>query len=275
MLERHKRGQAPLCEAPFGPFRQRCLTPFLAPLDSETSVMWQPTDIAAANQSLDGLSPQAILRWAVKRFHPRLTMATAFGAEGCCIIHMLAEIEPAVRVFNLETGYQFPETLELRERIKERYGMAVELIRPELTVAEYEAEHGGPLYPHRPDQCCHDRKVLPLRRAVAGYESWISAIRRDQTSDRGAASLVQWDAKFSLVKINPLLSWTKKDVWAFVLEHEVPYNPLHDRGYPSIGCWPCTRPVLNDEDERAGRWAGKAKKECGLHVIEHESGSGI
>src|SRR5262249_12018878 len=120
-------------------------------------------EIAAANCLLAGETPQAILRWAVRTFHPRLTMATAFGAEGCCLIHMLAEIEPSVRIFNLDTGYQFPETLELRERIKDRYGIAVEFVRPESTAAEYEAEHGGPLYVHRPDQCCHDRKIVPLR----------------------------------------------------------------------------------------------------------------
>ncbi len=238
-------------------------------------LMWSNEQIAAVNHVLEGKSPWEILRWAVKQFHPRLTMATAFGAEGCCILHMLAEIEPEVRVFNLETGYQFPETLRLRERIKERYGIEVELIRPELTVAEYEAEHGGPLYRIRPDQCCHDRKVLPLRRAVAGFDAWISAIRRDQTVHRAAASVVQWDPKFNLVKVNPLLGWTKKEVWAFVMEHDVPYNPLHDQGYPSIGCWPCTQAVGADGDERAGRWAGSVKKECGLHVIEHQEGSGI
>jgi phosphoadenosine phosphosulfate reductase len=232
-------------------------------------------DIETANRELEGQPPKAVLRWAVERFHPRLTMATAFGAEGCCIIHMLAEIEPAVPVFNLETGYQFPETLELRERIKERYGIEVAYIRPELPVAEYEAEHGGPLYRHRPDQCCYDRKVLPLRQAVKGYEAWISAIRRDQTADRGKAAVVQWDAKFGLVKVNPLLTWNRRDVWSFITRNEVPYNPLHDRNYPSIGCWPCTQAVGDGDDERAGRWAGKVKKECGLHVIEHQSGSGI
>jgi phosphoadenosine phosphosulfate reductase len=234
-----------------------------------------PEQIAFANQTLQGKPPQAILRWAVETFRSRLTMATAFGAEGCCLIHMLAEIEPRTRIFNLETGYQFQETLDLRERIKQRYGMAVEWVRPEMTVAEYEAEHGGPLYVHRPDQCCHDRKILPLRRAVAGYAAWISAIRGDQTNHRAAAGVVQWDAKFALVKVNPLLHWTRKDVWNFIARHDVPYNPLHDKGYPSIGCWPCTRPIGNEEDERAGRWAGTAKKECGLHVIEHEGGSGI
>ena len=232
-------------------------------------------EIASASQLLADRSPQEILRWAVEMFHPRLTMATAFGAEGCCLIHMLAEIEPAVRIFNLDTGYQFPETLEVRERIKERYGIEVELVRPQLTVAEYEAEHGGPLYTIRPDQCCHDRKVLPLRRALAGYEAWISAIRRDQTVHRAAADVVQWDSKFNLVKINPLLGWTRREIWAFIVRHAIPYNRLHDEGYPSIGCWPCTRPVADGEDERAGRWAGSKKKECGLHVIEFQGGGGI
>jgi phosphoadenosine phosphosulfate reductase len=231
--------------------------------------------ITAACRELEGQPPEVILRWAVRAFYPKLTMATAFGPEGNCIIHMLADIEPRVRVFNLETGYQFAETLELRERIKARYGIEVEYIRPETTVAEYEAEYGGPLYVIRPDQCCYDRKVLPLRRAVVGYDAWISAIRKDQTGDRGQASIAQWDAKFDLVKVNPLLNWTKKDVWAFITKHDVPYNPLHDRGYPSIGCWPCTAPVGEGEDERAGRWRGTGKKECGLHVVEHQDGSGI
>jgi phosphoadenosine phosphosulfate reductase len=232
-------------------------------------------EIARAAQALSNETPQNILRWAADTFGSRLTMATAFGAEGCCLIHMLAEIAPDVRIFNLETGYQFEETLQIRERIRERYGIEVELVRPELTVAEYEAEHGGPLYRIRPDQCCHDRKLIPLRRAIVGYDAWISAIRRDQTSDRGRASVVQWDAKFDLVKVSPLLNWDKKQVWAFIVKNDVPYNPLHDQGYPSIGCWPCTRPVAEGEDERAGRWAGTVKKECGLHVIEHRDGSGI
>src|SRR5262249_19940345 len=157
-----------------------------------------------------------------------LTMATAFGAEGCCIIHMLAEIEPSVRIFNLDTGYQFAETLEVRDRIKNRYGIEVELIRPDTTVREYELEHGGPLYEIRPDQCCHDRKVLPLRRALAGYSAWISSIRKDQTLDRAQASVVQWDLKFDLVKVNPLLNWNRRDVWGFIAKHQIPYNPLHD-----------------------------------------------
>ena len=232
-------------------------------------------EIPAASAALKGKPPQDVLRWATDQFFPRLTMATAFGAEGCCLIHMLAVIQPRVRIFNLETGYQFKETLELRERIKERYGIEVEYVRPELTVEEYEKEHGGPLYQSFSDQCCHDRKMVPLKKAVIGYDAWISAIRADQTKDRGGHKVVMWDAKFNLVKISPLLSWTKKEVWAHIVKHDVPYNPLHDQNYPSIGCWPCTRPVGEGEDERAGRWHGTVKKECGLHVIEHQGGSGI
>ena len=205
-------------------------------------------------------------------------MATAFGAEGCVLIDMLSKIEPGVKLINLDTGYQFPETLELRERILAKYGMEVEFIRPELTVETYEVEHGGPLYTHRPDQCCYDRKVRPLAAAMARLEplAWVSAIRADQTANRAAtADVVQWDAKFSVVKFNPLLRWTKREVWGYIFKHGVPYNPLHDQNYPSIGCWPCTRAVLPGEDDRAGRWAGKVKKECGLHVVEHNNGSGI
>jgi len=237
----------------------------------------RPSDdeIAAINRELDGKTPQEILADAVRRFHPKLMMATAFGAEGCCLMHMLADIEPAVKIINLDTGYQFKETLELRERILQKYGIAVEMVKPDTTVEEYEKQHGGPLYTHRPDQCCLDRKVIPLRRAVKGYAAWISAIRGDQTEHRKAAGVAQWDTKFSVVKYNPLLRWNKKDVWKFVMNNDVPYNPLHDHGYPSIGCWPCTAPVEDGGDERSGRWAGSKKKECGLHVIEHEQGSGI
>jgi phosphoadenosine phosphosulfate reductase len=215
-----------------------------------------------------GWTPRAILEWAVERFQPRLTMATAFGAEGCALIHLLAEIDSTVRVFNLDTGYQFAETLALRDKIRERYGIDVEMIRPDTTVAQYEGQHGGPVYVSQPDQCCYDRKIVPLRRGLAGYDAWITAIRADQSSQRGAASVVGPDRKFGLVKVNPLLYWTRRDVWAFVATHNVPYNPLHDQGYASIGCWPCTRATAAGDDERAGRWAGHAKTECGLHSLD-------
>lgn len=228
----------------------------------------QSLDLQAINEKLKDATPQEILAWSVEAFHPRLTMATAFGPEGCLILHMLAEIEPRVRVFNLDTGYQFPETLALRDQIAERYGIEVEMVRPETTVDEYESLHKGPLYVANADQCCYDRKILPLRRAVQGYDAWISSIRADQSAHRAKANVVGWDNKFGLVKVNPLLRWTHRDVWAFIVTNKVPYNPLHDVGYPSIGCWPCTRPVNAGDDERAGRWAGQAKTECGLHSLD-------
>jgi len=221
-----------------------------------------------ASERLASATPRAVLEWAVRRFYPRLTMATAFGAEGCVLLHLLAEIEPTVRVFNLDTGYQFPETLALRDQIAERYGIEVELIRPDATVAEYEARNEGPLYISNPDQCCYDRKIVPLRRALVGYDAWVTAIRAEQSTHRAGTRVVGVDPKFGLVKINPLLTWSRRDVWAFIVTQKVPYNPLHDRGYASIGCWPCTRPVALGEDERSGRWAGHAKTECGLHSLD-------
>ncbi len=233
-------------------------------------------EIAAANELLAHAPPTEILTWAVRRFHPKLLMATAFGAEGCCLIDMLSRIEPGVTFINLDTGYQFPETLDVRERIRQKYGIEVELVRPDTTVSGYEKRHGLPVHQTDPAQCCHDRKIVPLRAALARHapRAWISAIRKDQTDDRGVASVVQWDKKFGLVKVNPLLNWTKKEVWGHIFKHDVPYNDLHDRGYPSVGCWPCTKAVPPGQDERSGRWAGTAKKECGLHVDEKE-GSGI
>ncbi len=235
---------------------------------TSVSVSLAAEEWTEVNSKLSGATPHEILEWAVERFQNRLTMATAFGAEGCVLIHLLAEIDRKVRVFNLDTGYQFAETLALREQIWERYGIEVELVRADTTKAEYENQHGGPVYVSHPDQCCYDRKIVPLRRALVGYDAWITAIRADQSSARGAASVVGVDRKFGLVKVNPLLNWTRRDVWAFIATHHVPYNALHDQGYASIGCWPCTRAVAAGDDERSGRWAGHAKTECGLHSLD-------
>ncbi|MEE2707411.1 MAG: phosphoadenylyl-sulfate reductase [Planctomycetota bacterium] len=233
-------------------------------------------ELAEHSRRLEEADPREVIRWAVDRFFPDLTMATAFGPEGCVVIHMLAKIEPRTPVFNLETGYQFRETLELRDRIAERYGIEVKLKRPELTVEQYEAKHGGPLYKTNPDQCCFDRKITLLRQGIAGMQAWMSGIRRDQSPDRAQAAIVGWDHKFNLVKISPLANWTKADIWKLIVDENIPYNPLHDRGYPSVGCWPCTRAVAFDEDdERAGRWSGSNKTECGLHTIQFEQGGGI
>lgn len=215
---------------------------------------------------MENKTPQAILEWACSTYGKKLAMATAFGAEGCAVIAMLSEISAETYLFNLETGYQFPETLETRQRLIDKYGLPIHFVRAEQSVEQMEAEYGGPLYGKNPDLCCHIRKVVPLQKAVAGYNAWISAIRREQSPARAIAPIVGWDSKFGLVKVNPLANWTKRDVWDYILANDVPYNPLHDQGYPSIGCWPCTRAVGAGASDRDGRWAGTAKKECGLHL---------
>ncbi len=232
-------------------------------------------DLEQQSRRLETALPEEIIRWAVERFFPHLTMATAFGPEGCVILAMLAKIEPRMHVFNLETGYQFSETLELRERIAEKYGIEVELKKPVLTVDQYETLHGGPLHQINPDQCCMDRKIKLLYEAVADKHAWMSGIRRDQSRDRAEAPIVGWDKRFGLVKISPLANQTKSSIWKRILQEDIPYNPLHDKGYPSIGCWPCTRKTSLGEDERAGRWSGQEKTECGLHSIKFEQGGGI
>ncbi len=229
-----------------------------------------PTDeflaeLARESDQLESATPQEILRWTIDRYAPHFTMATAFGPEGMTLIHMLAEIAPQTPIFNLETGYQFAETLELREEVKRRYGIEVEYKLPEQTVAEYEAANGGPVYKSDPNRCCFDRKLKVLHQAAKGYHAWASAIRRDQSDDRAKAAIVGWDRKFQLVKVSPLANWTKKDVWSMIGKENIPYNPLHDQGYPSVGCQPCTRSILAGEDERSGRWSGFQKTECGLH----------
>ena len=242
-------------------------TPLIAdcPLEATPELL---EELRRESDRLESATPQDILVWATGRLAPKLTMATAFGPEGCCIIHMLSRIAPETPIFNLDTGYQFKETLQLRDRIAARYGMEVELKQPELTIEQYEKLHGGPLYTINPDQCCRDRKVKVLNKAIEGKHGWISAIRRDQSPDRAKAPIVGWDKKFHLVKVNPLANWTHDDVWRLIHDHDIPYNPLHDDGYTSIGCWPCTRAVLMGEDEREGRWSGLAKTECGLHSLD-------
>jgi phosphoadenylyl-sulfate reductase (thioredoxin) len=217
-------------------------------------------------QELEGESAERILQWAADRFAPRLTFATGFGIEGCAIIDMVARASVPVDLFTLDTGLLFPETYEVWRRLEERYQITIRAVRPEHTVDEQAALYGPELWGRDPDRCCEMRKTLPLRGALAPFQAWLSAIRRDQTPDRADAPVVGWDGRFGLVKISPLVLWTYDDVRAYVKKHDVPYNLLHDRGYPSIGCWPCTTPVAEGEDPRAGRWRGREKKECGLHL---------
>ncbi len=250
--------------APAGVWASQVASPAVVRIPSAEEL----EELAHHSQRLESATPEEIITWAVERYFPRLTMATAFGPEGCVILSMLARIEPRVYVFNLDTGYQFKETLELRDRIAQRYGIVVDFQRPELSVEEYERLNGGPVYKTDPDRCCFQRKIEVLHRVARGFDAWMSGIRRDQSPHRANAPIVGWDKKFGLVKISPLANWTRKQVWDRIVYENIPYNPLHDRGYTSVGCWPCTRPVLFGEDERAGRWSGTGKIECGLHTAD-------
>ncbi len=206
-----------------------------------------------------------ILRVASERFAPRLVMATAFGVEGCVLIDIIGRNQLPVDIFTLDTGLFFEETYALWSKLEKRYDLRGRAVRPELSISEQANRFGEALWERDPDRCCEVRKVLPLRAALEGAEAWISALRRDQTPERAKAPLVGLDEKFGLVKVNPLVEWTTRDVWEYVREHDVPFNPLHERSYPSIGCMPCTSPVRPGEDPRAGRWRGSAKTECGIH----------
>jgi phosphoadenylyl-sulfate reductase (thioredoxin) len=208
---------------------------------------------------LEGKSVAEILAWAVEHA-PRITFATGFGAEGCVIIDHVARGKLPIDLFTLDTGVLFPETHALWKQLEAHYGVEIRAVRPDDTV---DGE-----WLHDSDRCCERRKIAPLRAELSRFDAWITAIRRDQTPERAGARVVEHDRKFNLLKINPLVAWTHDDVWAYVYAHDVPVNALHERGYPSIGCQPCTSPIVPGENLRAGRWRGAGKRECGLHVAK-------
>lgn len=223
------------------------------------------TDAAAVNRTLEGATAPAILRWAAEHLG-RLTFASALGAECVVVIDTIARERLPIDIFTLDTGLLFPETYELKRQLEARYGITIRSVAPAQTVAEQAATHGPALWERDPNRCCELRKIEPLRRALAGFDGWITAIRREQTPERANAQPFEIDTKFGLAKVNPLVAWTHDDVWAHIYAHDVPFNPLHHQNYPSIGCQPCTSPVLPGEDARSGRWRGAGKRECGLHL---------
>lgn len=205
-----------------------------------------------------------VLGWAFSTYQGCFEIASGFGVEGVVLIDIAARLNPDLRVFTVDTGLLFPETYALIERIENRYHLQVERLRYTVPPEAQEPERGA-LWSRAPDECCALRKVTPLRNKLRSLRAWATSIRRDQTRFRSNAGKVEWDAKFGLVKVNPLADWTAEKVWSYVRKYELPYNILHDRDYPSIGCMPCTRPVKPGEDARSGRWPGFAKTECGLH----------
>jgi phosphoadenosine phosphosulfate reductase len=222
-------------------------------------------DLEAISDEFETAPPEVLLRWAIEEFGPDLALATGFGAEGCALVAMLSAINPATRMFYLDTDLLFPETYILRDRLEARYGVRFERCATRLSLAAQAAEYGLRLWEREPDLCCGLRKVEPLREMLSGLRAWVTGIRRDQSPARAGIGVIEQDEKFGLVKINALAAWSRRDVWNYIVEHDVPYNPLHDQSYPSIGCAPCTTPVQIGETSRAGRWRGKPKNECGLH----------
>jgi phosphoadenosine phosphosulfate reductase len=214
---------------------------------------------------LEAMSAEDVLRWAYAEFGDGICLTCSWQMQSSVLVHMTRELGIDVPVIELDTGLFFQETYETRERLVERYGL--ELIRPDvISVAEQHRREGPNLWERDPDRCCQIRKVEPLARALEPFDAWITGIRREQSLTRADAQKVEWNERFGVWKIQPIVDWDSKRVQAYIHVNEIPYNPLHDAGYPSIGCIPCTRPIVKGEDERAGRWSEADKIECGIHT---------
>ena len=220
------------------------------------------------NARFEKEQPEAILRWAFQEFRPKAAVSSSFQTESIVLLHMVSQIDPAVKILFLETGFHFKETLDFKRRVTEQLGLtSVEDLkadpkRREEVMKQYQNEP----YKINPDLCCQINKVEPLERALKGLDAWISGIRRSQSKTRKEIQIVE-EYQNGLFKINPLANVTSGDIWWYIKEHNLPKHELFDKGYLSIGCWPCTKPVQPGDDERAGRWAGKEKTECGIHTF--------
>ena len=226
-------------------------------------------DVKRLSAEFEGAMPGEIVRWAWETLGPRVGMSTAFGASGMVLIDIVRKEVPDLPVFTIDTGFLFRETLELKARVERRYGLKIETLHPRLSVEEQEKRFGAALYGRNPGKCCAMRKVEPMQRKLADLDGWITGLRRDQSSNRSSTRILETyqvgSARY-ILKVNPMAAWTRKDVWDYILLHEVPYNPLMDQGYPSLGCRPCTRKAEAGSGERSGRWAGTSKDECGIHT---------
>ncbi|MEM0441988.1 MAG: phosphoadenylyl-sulfate reductase [Candidatus Nitrosocaldus sp.] len=229
--------------------------------------------IEAIAKEFESKSAEELLRWAIDKFHPRIALASSFGAEDVVLIDMLARIRKDARIFTLDTGRLNQETYDVMDAIRDRYGVSIEVYFPDAKeVEEMVRKYGFNLFYHSVELrklCCEVRKVKPLNRALNGLDAWITGLRREQADTRANIAKVEVDMQHNgILKINPLADWTWSMVWEYIRRNNVPYNKLHDKGYPSIGCEPCTRAVQPGEPFRAGRWWWEqdSYKECGLHL---------
>jgi phosphoadenosine phosphosulfate reductase len=222
-------------------------------------------DFNALNASL--VYPEDILQWAVDAYGERLAVVTSFQPTGIVTLHMLQQMGLDVDVLTVDTGLLFPETYDLMNRLQDHLKFKLIPVRAELTVEQQAAQYGDALWSRDPDSCCRMRKVVSLDKALVGYDAWMAGLRRDQSKSRSTVQAISWDKRNEKVKISPLVDWTEEMVWTYIHAYELPYNVLHDRGYPTIGCFPCTQAVeAGSGDLRGGRWINSAKTECGLHL---------
>jgi phosphoadenosine phosphosulfate reductase len=224
-----------------------------------------PSELTQLSQEFETSKPQEILKWAVDSYYPHIAMSTSFQTQSIPLLHMMAHIQPEMRIFFLDTGFHFWDTLMFREQMGYEWQLNIVDLRRDHRWDEFMRQNRQTLPDDDPNLCCYLNKVQPMQNAMHGLKAWISGIRRDQTSERAHAQIIELQ-KDGLVKINPLLNWTKQDIQAYIAEHQLPSHPLLAKGYRSIGCAPCTQAVENGQDERSGRWVGKGKTECGLHT---------
>ncbi len=225
------------------------------------------TEIEQINQELENADPKSILKFAYETFGDQLAVVTSFQPTGIVTLHMLYELKADVSVLTLDTGILFPETYALIDEVEHLFGLRLKRIRPELTIDQQNEQYGSALWETNPNQCCNMRKIVPLGPSLRGYDAWIAGLRRDQPG-RGSVGIFSWDNKYQKVKVAPFANWTESMMWTYIHAYELPYNELHDRGYPSIGCNTptCTQPIHDGDHSRSGRWINHERMECGLHV---------
>jgi phosphoadenosine phosphosulfate reductase len=241
-----------------------------------TAISLSPAEVEAAAARLATAEPDESLLWAWNHFGACAAIGTSFQGAGIVIMHLAHELGLGFPVFTLDTGLLFPETLELKQRLEERLGISIESLRPEVGVAEQARLHGKALWDRDPDACCTLRKVFPLREKLSSLNCWITGLRREQSDTRANVGVVELHeieglASHCVVKLNPLTHWSRERVWEYLRRHALPWNPLHDHGYRSIGCQPCTHPTEQGGGERAGRWTGFGKTECGIHTFTRKT----
>ncbi|HLM91921.1 MAG TPA: phosphoadenylyl-sulfate reductase [Thermoplasmata archaeon] len=222
------------------------------------------------SRQLEGHDAASVVRWAIEQFGEGLVIGSSFGKDGLVILDVARKLRPDIPVLFLETGYHFPETLEFRDLLRREWNANIVDVRPELSVLEQDAAFGFELFARDPDRCCAMRKVEPLQHALTGRKAWMTGVRRSQHAGRAQTPVVEWQelsAGGGLFKVNPLVAWSLPQVEAYLDEHAIPRHPLWAKGYGSVGCAPCTSPVGAGEGERAGRWRGTGKAECGIHVV--------